>query len=724
MSRWTFDDDSDTRSPARASSTASDSHPSARTVSARLGGLAAIALIGACGGAGEHGTRVAEDAPRPVASPPEPPVVIGGKCAARAASSAVAPIRLGGAPIGSTVELAKWGDRTVAFVADEDARAVLAIDVDTKQQLAVTKTEGRPGQLLLLPDGRLAATLRDAGKLGIFEPTLAGNAHALEPRCAALVPADPVGLALDPRGERLLVASAWGHALSTFDGRSLEHRGSVDLEREPRGVAVSGDGRTAYVAHAVGGRMSVVDLASHVVRRVPLHSVQDHELTGMRDRMNDRVAGNPELGKQAGLAELMADELADVDSRNAFGRRTSCQGFALARAELPGSRIFAPQVFVDPGNRNERTPGYGSGLQHTEVPSIAVVDDQAGVPLAVSLRIGHDIHIQSHITDAPEPCLLPRAALVDNKSGRLFVSCLGIDSVVAYDALSGDPAHAETKRWRVPAGPTGLALDAEARRVVVWSQFERALAVIPIGSDELETEEGKDEATVSRVELEPALDGPMASVELALGRSLFHATGDGRISNDGRACASCHPDGRDDGLVWATPNGPRRTKQLAGMLAGTAPFSWDGSAPDVRTHVHETFRRLSGKGGLRSLELRALVAYVENLAPPPAHSTSAPAVAAGAKIFASKEAGCSGCHDGRARTDFLQHDVASRSGADRDEDFDTPSLRFVGGRAPYFHDGRYATLEALLAGSDGKMGHTAHLTLAERAALQAYLASL
>ena len=31
-----------------------------------------------------------------------------------------------------------------------------------------------------------------------------------------------------------------------------------------------------------------------------------------------------------------------------------------------------------------------------------------------------------------------------------------------------------------------------------------------------------------------------------------------RLSGDGRACASCHPDGRDDGLVWSTPNGPRQ----------------------------------------------------------------------------------------------------------------------------------------------------------------------
>ena len=42
--------------------------------------------------------------------------------------------------------------------------------------------------------------------------------------------------------------------------------------------------------------------------------------------------------------------------------------------------------------------------------------------------------------------------------------------------------------------------------------------------------------------------------------------GDRRISADGRVCASCHPDGREDGVAWVTPEGPRQTPMLAGRL--------------------------------------------------------------------------------------------------------------------------------------------------------------
>lgn len=53
-----------------------------------------------------------------------------------------------------------------------------------------------------------------------------------------------------------------------------------------------------------------------------------------------------------------------------------------------------------------------------------------------------------------------------------------------------------------------------------------------------------------------------------------------------------------------------------------------------------------------------------------------------------------------------------------------PSLRYVAGTAPYMHDGRYATLEAVLDGTEGRMGHTSHLSREHRAALLAFLRSL
>jgi cytochrome c553 len=184
--------------------------------------------------------------------------------------------------------------------------------------------------------------------------------------------------------------------------------------------------------------------------------------------------------------------------------------------------------------------------------------------------------------------------------------------------------------------------------------------------------------------------------------------------------------GRDDGLTWSTPNGPRRTKSLAAALGDSAPYSWDGARRSLRDQVTNTFERLAGQGGLRSGDLDALVAYVSSLpAPPRTEPERDPGqIERGRQLFASREAACATCHRGPGSTDNARHDVTSSVDADVTARFDTPSLRFLEGRAPYFHDGRYPTLSALLHGSDGTMGHTGHLSDQDIEALEAFLETL
>jgi cytochrome c peroxidase len=279
----------------------------------------------------------------------------------------------------------------------------------------------------------------------------------------------------------------------------------------------------------------------------------------------------------------------------------------------------------------------------------------------------------------------------------------------------------------VSAGPTGLAIDQGARRAVVWAQFDRVLNVINLGGEPIDEQMIASAEPVVRVALSRRA-APPATADLALGRRLFHAAGDSRIANDGRACASCHPDGRDDAITWATPDGPRQTPMLAGRLAGTAPYAWSGSGDDVKQHLTHTFQRLRGSG-LQPEELDSLVAFVTTMSSPPAaRSPSAPQadrLARGASIFHSGEAGCASCHGKNGSSpDGEKHDVESRAKSDVAPAFDTPSLRFVGGTAPYFHDGRYANLRELLVSSDGKMGKTSHLSKDDVDALEAYLRSL
>ena len=156
-----------------------------------------------------------------------------------------------------------------------------------------------------------------------------------------------------------------------------------------------------------------------------------------------------------------------------------------------------------------------------------------------------------------------------------------------------------------------------------------------------------------------------------------------------------------------------------------APNGWNGDASDISTHLVQTFKRLGGKG-ITGDDKDALMAYVGAMRPPPERKAKDPAaVLRGQAIFRSAGAECSSCHgmDGDL-PDGVSHDVKSRVLGDQRTKFDTPSLRFVSGSAPYFHDGRYKDLQTLLARSDGKMGHTKHLAPNELGDLATYLESL
>jgi mono/diheme cytochrome c family protein len=584
---------------------------------------------------------------------------------------------------GSAIVLAELDGRVVAYVADEDDALVRVVDVDDGREISNASIGGVPGQLVMRRDGLLLASVRDTSQVVVLGGGgTTGSKLRVEKRIE--VAADPVGLALSADDATLVVASAWGKTVTVLDGASLEVRAEHAVVREPRGVVVSTDGKRAFVSHVVGGTLDVVALD-----------------------------GTTSFGKnKKTMTALGVDGLEEIEGRQTTvseQKRAACQGFALARSET--GRVFAPHVLAFTGDPSERSSGYGGGEGlEPEVFHVPVIDEDASKIIPESLRLS------ARLQNLPSRCALPRAAAV-GKAG-LFVTCLGDDVVTLYDAQAVNPHEVAVGRWSVPSGPVGIALDERHSRAIVWSQFAHAITSLAI-------DDGSGTVRPFALSSVTLPRSTRASAKIEKGRVLFHATGDRRISSDGRACASCHPDGRDDSLVWSSPNGPRQTPILAGRLEGAAPYGWNGDAIDVSTHLVQTFKRLGGNGLLGD-DKEALMAYVGSLRPPPARKAKdPPAVLRGQAIFRSSQAECSSCHgsDGDL-PDGMNHDVKSRAAFDQRRKFDTPSLRFLSGSAPYFHDGRFKDLKALLTQTDGKMGHTKHLLPSEIADLEAYLESL
>jgi hypothetical protein len=681
-----------------------------RDVSWWVGALSCV-VVSACGGA-RPSTQPSSTELRAPLSP---------RSCTRASAHAV-PLRQSsaGARQSSTVALAMLDGRTLAYVADEDRHALHTFDVDAGRPLVTTPLTGAPAQVIVLADGRVAVTLRDQNQVAVLEPAPALD-RPLEARCEVTVPTEPFGLATTSDDQRLLVTSAFAQRLTVLSQGTLERRFSVKLPREPRAVLVDDDDARAFVAHVVGATMSVVELEG-----------EDHELRPVDLRVDSQF-GRMKQGKfQAKREGCQGFALAkSVDVPKALGELPTVKGALpkpaapkttpAAAAPPPPPRVFAPMVTVEPGEPTARASGYGAPASDPlglEAPMVGVVDPAA--ERSLTRKVFADGAKRSG------QCLLPRAAATSPRTGHLYVTCVGNDVLVELDARGTDPMRFERRRWSVPSGPFGLALDAKADRAVVWSQFDRKVSVIGLGDQRVATEIAMRDFDAA---LHPAGAKHALAPEHDLGRRLFHRTDDARISGDGRACASCHPDGREDSLTWPTPDGPRQTIMLAGRVGDGGPYSWSGQHGTLDEHVRRTFQRLGGTGLQgAALEHKALLAWVSAMpGPKVAHDGERQAlVARGKELFEGGEAPCTSCHLAGQGTDKEPHALGFKGSSTppRDALFETPTLRFVAGTAPYFHDGRYETLDDLLTGADGSMGHTFHLSRADRKALLAYLETL
>ena len=102
----------------------------------------------------------------------------------------------------------------------------------------------------------------------------------------------------------------------------------------------------------------------------------------------------------------------------------------------------------------------------------------------------------------------------------------------------------------------------------------------------------------------------------------------------------------------------------------------------------------------------------------------------GKEIFESAQAQCAKCHV--PGSDFTDRAVLPLKALPPPEGFaeekngayKTPSLLFIGGTEPYFHDGSQPTLAALVKSNGSRMGQTSHLSPEDQAALVAYLETL
>lgn len=331
---------------------------------------------------------------------------------------------------------------------------------------------------------------------------------------------------------------------------------------------------------------------------------------------------------------------------------------------------------------------------------------------------------------------------------------------VVEQRITARRAHAEargdhTLSYQRGASPLGLAVDGQNRlwasfagtdEVWRWEPEQPTPRMLLFGEEGVTTPQGlvvwgerwavlspslgtvsvfHEEAMVAHHEMRPTGDELVASDpeswERRRGERAFY-----EATRSGRSCQSCHLHADSDLSAHDIGESGRMPHTLSVRgVAGTSPYLRGGTYAQLRD-LHGVSEEVFG-GYMREMDDRpeALEAFMRGLPLPPAPAATKEAVR-GWDVF--RRAQCDQCHVPPLFSDLGLHPESRLfPWTGSDAWWDTPSLLRVGQRAPYFFDGRAATLEEVLElSTQAGAGHgeVRALSPQERAALVAFLEQL
>lgn len=438
---------------------------------------------------------------------------------------------------------------------------------------------------------------------------------------------DPVSIAVRPDGNEVWVANHVSDSVSVIDAdpksptylhiiatvQDFDPDTQATRFDEPMGIAFASNEK-AYVALSSENQIAVINVATRQVEKTLAITAQDPRVIAVR---GDRLyvipfESNNQTQLSGGSADAIDGDLVTFDAwdhsiannnvlsighvvdivkhpevldRDLFVFDTQTDELVEVVDTL-GTLLYGMtvdstgQVFIaqtDARNDvNGRAGTKGHGLAELEnraflnrITSVRIQDDSAEEPRFIDL--------EPLPPDHPEPGMAlatPFAIQISDDDSTLVVSASGSNKVFTVDASSG----AVLGRVEVDAVPQGIALasgdEGELSQAWVLNAAANTVSLVDVSDP-------TDLKVISTIPLE---DPTHPAVKR--GRIAFS---DANASTTGTfSCASCHPDGHTDQLLWVlnTPvvtGGdqimPRSTMPVRG-LRDTAPYHWDGIPGD------------------------------------------------------------------------------------------------------------------------------------------------
>lgn len=437
---------------------------------------------------------------------------------------------------------------------------------------------------------------------------------------------DPVSVAVRPDGKEIWVSNHVSDSVSVIDNdrtnstyfqiiatiQDFDEKSKATQFDEPVGIAFA-DNTKAYVALSSENQIAVVDVKSRRVRRrisipaqdprsivvrknrlyvIPFESNNQTQLSGGTGKIDgDLVTFNAWEHSIANNNVLSLGHVVDivkhpkVPDRDLFVYDTATDKL-IQSVDTLGTLLYGMDVDSSGNVYIAQTDARNdiNGRSGTKKHSLVELDNRAFLNRVTKVSLQAKGKSSKQFFDLeplpptqPTPAdaiATPFAIKVTGDDKTLVMTAAGSDKLVTLDAKSGQVLG----QTAVEAVPRGIALQndktGKPRAAWILNSVANTISVVDLTN----IKQPKQTATIQ-------LEDP-TEPEIKRGRIAFNTAA---ASSTGTfSCASCHPDGHTDQLLWVlkTPvvtGGdqimPRSTMPIRG-LRDTAPFHWDGIPGD------------------------------------------------------------------------------------------------------------------------------------------------
>ncbi|MDR3340938.1 MAG: beta-propeller fold lactonase family protein [Candidatus Symbiothrix sp.] len=571
-------------------------------------------------------------------------------------------------------------NRQIVYTALTTAKAIAVTDYATKQTTGQIKLKQNPNSILLSSDGSTLYVSSGETK-GLLEIVALPQQKV---KATIQLGHTPEGMVQSSDGNFLYVANRFSNSISVIDLKSKKVIKDIPVVREPRNLSISPDGKTLVAGNFLPAQAATSDVVAAEITLI--------------DATTNSIRTNVLLTNGA---------------QSVMGIAFSPDGNYVYAVHLL-SRYMVPITQLDRGWVNTNALSIIDVKDDTLYATVLLDDVDRGAANPAGIGIGKDNELYIALAGSHELMVLDLKALHEKLSG-LFDGKIKDAYIHDKNDLSASLSFTSSLKKRIALKgrlPQNLAFTEDA--VLVSSRFSPFIEKVSYTGSQL------PESLVLGEEPEPNTfrRGELAFNDASICYQQWHT------------CASCHPDGRADGLNWDQQNddwgNPKNTKSL--LFSHLTP-------PCMITGIRASAELAVRKGILHTLQTdqpEALAVdideYLKNMpvveSPFIKEYKKKDAKQKGKKLF--EQAGCIQCHNGQYYTDLTKYDVGTGDGDDEGRLFDTPSLRETWRTAPYLYDGRAATLKEVFTkyNSGDRHGATKNLSKEELEALILYINTL